>query len=56
MGVEYLLSLQCEQAIIPWVNVFSRQKEAMGRASSHCLVAGLLTAAKDLQECGAGYS
>ena len=35
--------LHCEQAVIPRV---LREKEAMGRASSQCLVAGLLTAAR----------
>jgi len=39
--------LQFKQTIIPWVvNVFSREKEAISRASSQCLVAGPLKAAR----------
>ena len=39
------LFLQCEWAIIPRVLCVSQEKEAMGRTSSQCLVAELLTAA-----------
>ena len=43
----YLLSLSCEQTVIPLIGgcVCFQEKEVMGRASSQCLVAGLLTVA-----------
>ena len=40
------LFLCCEQAVIPRVLSVSREKEAVGRASSLCAVSGLLTAAR----------
>ena len=41
-----MLFLWCEQAVILRVLSVSREKEAMGWASSQCPVAGLLTVAR----------
>ena len=51
------LFLWCEQAVIPQdAQCVLREQEAMGRASSQCLVVGLAISSKDLQEGGTGYS